>query len=385
MTDIRKIKAFVQKFASIPTDKLPLIDKNKLPAAIPTMYMSRLPASHRSFLEEALIEKNIRKLNEQKEMEKRYGRKIYNILQSTKEYKIPAQSVETRTELKAIRKIFKSEKLTMEKAHEIINFCKKNEDNIREIQYEYERARVNYIDLKGAFKADSDLAEKEHEVLGKLETIKRFFRTILYRFFECRLMAHYLNMEKTKHVVDKCKENTDSIQKQIEDLNAQLKNTQKKFNKLVNPYKSRKQKDSYQMEITKLNAVVESMEVPILETDLTQWLDVVVDYNLYKANPVSDNIVESRAQKTLLTLLLVYCRNQEASAEKVAKNPFLRTDPADVIKFLLKTEQFVLGYFKNKRLQHSSNIKVRASFQLNRLEEIEKDVLEELRRNKNLV
>ena len=79
-TDIKKIKAFVQKFSSIPAEKLILVDKNKLPAAIPTMYMSRLPASHRSYLEEALIEKNIQKLKEQKEMEKRYGRKIYNIL-----------------------------------------------------------------------------------------------------------------------------------------------------------------------------------------------------------------------------------------------------------------------------------------------------------------
>ena len=139
--------------------------------------------------------------------------------------------------------------------------------------------------------------------------------------------------------------------------------------------------DKLRQQTNALLSQKQALEVPISETALISWLDVVVDASLTEDKRQGSIALLGRVRMTLFHLLQQFCIQQEAAAMDVAQHPFSQTSPETVIKFLLQSEGFILQYFQNKRLETASWMGDLAESKVDMLGKIEKQLLKELKKN----
>ena len=136
--------------------------------------------------------------------------------------------------------------------------------------------------------------------------------------------------------------------------------------------------------ITHLSSKIKTNQIPIDSNELTLWLDSVVDASIHETAKQRVAMKIHMARKDLLLLLYSYCEQQENTAMQVARNPFLQVEPEKIIGFAMKSEQFILNYFQNKKSAVTSQISMAASMKIEALIAIERDILKELKDNRGL-
>ncbi len=136
--------------------------------------------------------------------------------------------------------------------------------------------------------------------------------------------------------------------------------------------------------ITHLNSKMLTSQIPIDSNELTLWLDSIVDASLHKTAKQRVAMKIHLARKDLLLILHAYCEQQEGTAMQIAKNPFLQVEPEKIIGFAMKSEQFILNYFQEKKAEVTSQISMAASMKMEALLTIEKEILKELKDNRSL-
>jgi hypothetical protein len=130
-----------------------------------------------------------------------------------------------------------------------------------------------------------------------------------------------------------------------------------------------------QNQLAELQRQKESTDVLISEKDLIEWLDLIVDASL---SPTGQEKLDGRTKDmrmALFQLLVRYCKSQEDAARQVAKNPFSQSDPEQTIRFMLKSEEFVLDYFANKRRNLTEWLGEAAQKKMDSLQDIEDSML----------
>lgn len=171
----------------------------------------------------------------------------------------------------------------------------------------------------------------------------------LGEYFVVRLMVMGVELQRTANRVE-------GMDSEVEDIDKDMRMIQRNIQNIVNVQKVPEAKISSHPEIQNLqNQLVElqrrreSNDVLISEKDLIEWLDLIVDASL---SPAGQEKLEGRTKDmrmALFQLLVRYCKSQEDAARQVANNPFSQADPEQTIRFMLKSEEFVLDYFANKR------------------------------------
>ncbi len=136
--------------------------------------------------------------------------------------------------------------------------------------------------------------------------------------------------------------------------------------------------------INHLSSKMKTNQIPIDSNELTLWLDSIVDASLHETAKQRVAMKIHMARKDLLLLLHSYCEQQESTAMQIARNPFLQIEPEKVIGFAMKSEQFILNYFQEKRAEVTSQISMAASMKMEALLIIERDILKELKDNRGL-
>lgn len=136
-----------------------------------------------------------------------------------------------------------------------------------------------------------------------------------------------------------------------------------------------------QASITELLVELSRYEVMVSETDLLGWLDTVVEASMSGyVRKQAGNVVRT-ARLALFGLLQKYCMLQEDSALQVARNPFSQIDPKKSIQYMIKSEQFILDYFSNKKSAITAWLGEAAQNRIDSLGLLEKQLMTEMRKN----
>ncbi len=207
---------------------------------------------------------------------------------------------------------------------------------------------------------------------------------LLGQFFTVRLQLARQEMSRKRTQIEAMHQKRETIRLQLQELNRELQNNAGLFSRTMRRRQHKEQKEHTQANIARLVTDMKTAEVAISETDLTNWLDAVVDASLHRQarEYVRDLLTKSRT--LLYSLLSHYCISQEDAARQIATNPFLQVDPQTAIRYVLKSEEFILKYFARKREQASAWLSSAAQIRMEDLDSLERDLIHELRRSSRL-
>ncbi|APZ44393.1 hypothetical protein [Acidihalobacter ferrooxydans] len=205
---------------------------------------------------------------------------------------------------------------------------------------------------------------------------------LLGQFFTARLQLVRQEMSRKRMQVEAMVEKRETLRLQLQMLNKELgEMSGGLFSRALRSRQNKAQKEQIQAQIVRLVTDLKTTEVAISETDLTRWLDAVVDASLHRQARefLRELLVKSRT--LLYSLLNHYCIAQEDAARQIASNPFIQVEPKDAIRYMLKSEEFILKYFARKREQASAWLSNVAQVRMDDLDSLERDLIHELRRS----
>lgn len=194
-------------------------------------------------------------------------------------------------------------------------------------------------------------------------------------YFVVRLMVMGVELQRTATRVQSMDSEVQQIDKDIRMLERNVQN-------IINVQKVPDHKVASHPEIQDLRTQVaelqrqrEGNDVLISEKDLIDWLDLIVDASLNPRGQIKLEGQTKDMRMALFQLLVRYCRSQEDAARQVANNPFSQADPEQTIRFMLKSEKFVLDYFANKRRSLTEWLGEAAQKKMDSLKSIEQNML----------
>lgn len=377
--------ATIQELQSIPIDSLPRV--------IPDEIIASVNGEKRKILENIIFDLNMREVNERLQIEASYSSTISNALFYYTDYYGKENFSVMSKKLAELARVYKEWKEDRQENKRLSMLPRINELN-------------NFVDLlrsetKSIISAQVTL--KEHVQFAKEEDKAQFYaeienlRYMIHRNQEKMSQYYYLRLlvigADMRYLSVKIKDSADAVKRIQEKIN-HFRNDLLKISSNASLFNFSKPKtnplaDKLQHDINELIQEKSSLEVPISETNLIGWLDVVVDASISESDDEKQNIkgtvtLVNKIRMTLFHLLQAYCIQQENAAVEVAQNPFSQASPEDFIKYVIKSEEFLLNYFKQKRIETASWMGDLAESKVEALNDIEKNLLKELKRNSKL-
>lgn len=204
---------------------------------------------------------------------------------------------------------------------------------------------------------------------------------LLGQFFTVRLQLVRQEMSRKRIQVEEMQQKRELLRAQLEDLNRDLQNSSGFLSRALRRRQHKEHKEETQAHIARLATDMKTTEVAISENDLTGWLDAVVDASLHRQAREYVRELLTKSRSLLYSLLTHYCMMQEDAARQIATNPFLQVDPQNAIRYVLKSEEFILKYFARKREQATAWLSSAAQIRMDDLDALERDLIQELRRS----
>ena len=383
---IQDFKKLLHKLTPAEIQQIPI---DCLPRVIPDEIISSVPDDKRMVLENMIFELNMREVNERLNIESRYSTEISSALFYYSDYFGKESFNVLQKKLAELAALYQEWKEDKDEQKRLTMLPK-----VKELNTLIEAIRVetkSIIEAKGILEnnlqtaVDDDQGHFIAEISNLSYMINRNEEKMA-QYYYLRLLIIGADM---RYLSLKIKDSADEIAI-IED---KITQNHKRLSKLSGnsfiPGISKKGNqdflDKLRQETNELLELKKTLEVPISEVALVDWLDVVVDASLTdNKRPGSDTLV-GKIRMILFHLLQQYCLQQEAAAMDVAKNPFSQADPEQVIKFLLQSEEFILEYFKKKRIETAAWMGDLADSKVGMLNDIEKILLKELKKNNKLV
>lgn len=239
--------------------------------------------------------------------------------------------------------------------------------------------------LRERMPRDEQLQPPVRKAIARLEQAINGINQLLGQFFTLRLQLARLEMSRKRSLVESLQEKRETIRLELQQLSKELQSTGGLLQRTLQRRKTQEQQSELQTRIIQLAAELKSADVPISETDLTNWLDTIVDASLHPQAREFVRELLSQARTSLYYLLNQYCMMQEHSARQIASNPFLQVDPQGAIRYVLKSEEFILMYFARKREQATAWLSNAALIRMEDLDELEKDLVQALRKSARLL
>ena len=345
------IEIFRKMIGSLSPAELRALPPEKLPMHIPEDVIEDAPYEMQKILEDLVFSAEAHQMNERMEIESRFGIDA-----------VGAVELSRQGGSSTLNRMFKGriEKLqllhTRWEASESQEDLRSLIDNIHQLDDLLPLVREDGSSITRSCSVLQELiprseefqatfAEARQALVGYLHTIDE----CLGEYFVVRLMVMGVELQRTASHVQGMDSESDQIDKDVRMIQRSIQNiinTQKIPEAKVG---SHPEIQSLQNQLTELQRQKESTDVLISEKDLIEWLDLIVDASL---SPTGQEKLDGRTKDmrmALFQLLVRYCKSQEDAARQVANNPFSQSDPEQTIRFMLKSEEFVLDYFANKR------------------------------------
>lgn len=376
------MRVFRKMVNSLSPDELARLPAEKLPDNIPSDFIEEVPLYSRGAVESLILAANAHHLQQRIRIQDEHGDDVLNALDRAK-----------RTGDTANVKIFRQKLTDLEQMH--ADWQKRNDaDSLKILTNKVKSLNGLLMDVRteAAETAESirllreeettdDLLEAFDHAAERLRHHAEDIEHLLARYFLIRVSVTQHEMQAKARQIGLLDQEARNLADQIEELRKDLERSQALWRRAVNRGKSNQEADRLQQQISDLVAEQRAREVTISENDLTLWLDAIVDASLHPFTRSKVSRTISEARMALYTLLNRYCLQQEQSAMQIARNPFLQVDPAQAIRFMLMSEEFILNYFARKRNQNTAWISDVAQVKMEDLDNLERDILSELKRS----
>jgi len=373
MISIDVLGKMVRTLSSEQLKKLPI---EKLPEDVPEVIYTIGTPEKNAVLEDLLIRRDSERMNRQIADMEQYGKDVADAFHIAESNRLPPLVIEFAREVQALLGL-----IDKTKAGDTDEKIVAKSAQLKELM-----SRLNASPLLTAeqtlirVRDDKSTAICEKRIaraLRRLEDKLAPASLAISKYQELRINLAHKEMSLLRKRVKKESAQQEILQEEIEALNRDLQQQRTFFSRALGKYHSSGQYTDTQEQIKQLIARKKMSEVPIDDKDLVDWLDAIVEASL--CNSKQQGVHASRV--LLLSLLELYCRQQEESALQIAQNPFSQIDPKQAIKFILASEQFILDYFAKKHEEGTTLFRSTAANRRDRLDQIMEGLIKELKRN----
>lgn len=365
-------------------DELKKIDPKTLPRYIPMEIIQNAPEACKNIIEDLIFEASMENVDAQNELSDTFGQGVHAILTETQKEGDSAALKQFKKDVKKLADLFNENK------------SKPTKRNLAAFDQLNKQLRSRYADLQMEFVHLSTLAElaegkqynadiqHKHLLDDSILVLNRKMQSIQHVtdiYMYVTMVAVAKEMEYTQVCIKAQDELSKRVMGKVEQERFQLEDL---VSNVITRYTKKTEIESLKYNITQRLEKCKMYEVILDEEDLVRWLDTIVEASLSKfvANKAKKSL--TNAKHSLYALLQRYCELQEESAEQVAANPFIQVDPKEAIHYLIKSEEFILMYFREKRAELSMWVGSAADLRLKGLKGLERGLLRELRKNYRL-
>jgi hypothetical protein len=371
------IEIFRKMIGSLSPAELRALPPEKLPMHIPEDVIEDAPYEMQKILEDLVFSAEAHQMNERMEIESRFGIAA-----------VDAVELSRQGGSSTLNRMFKGriEKLqllhTRWEASESQEDLRSLIDNIYQLDDLLPLVREDGASITRSCAVLQELIPRSEEFQVTFAEAKQTLVSYLHVIDEClgeyfvvRLMVMGVELQRTATHVEGMDTESEQIDKDVRMIQRSIKNIINVQKIPENKISTHPEVQNLQNQLAELQRQKESTDVLISEKDLIEWLDLIVDASL---SPTGQEKLDGRTKDmrmALFQLLVRYCKSQEDAARQVAKNPFSQSDPEQTIRFMLKSEEFVLDYFANKRRNLTEWLGEAAQKKMDSLQDIEDSML----------
>ncbi|MCG5501504.1 hypothetical protein [Ectothiorhodospira lacustris] len=373
---------FRKLVATLTPEELARLPPDKLPENIPLDLVEDAPLYSRRTLESLILAANAYHLGRRLDLQDRYGDEVMAALDKSKVTGNTANVKIFHYKLEDLERLH-----SQWRADEEPIILERLGNGIRTLNALLLDVRAENSDTSMAAQllrtrtVDAEHTETIQQAITELRTHSERIEGLLGRYFRLRLDIVRHEMHGKLQQISRLDQQAEVLREQIEHLRTELEQTQTLWRRTLKKNQTNHQADHLQSRISALVAEQRAREVSISENQLTLWLDALVDAALHPKTRQAMSGHQSDARVALYALLNRYCQQQEASAMQIARNPFLQVDPAQAIRFMLLSEQFILDYFSKKRNETTAWISDVAQVRSEDLDGLERMILGELKKS----
>jgi hypothetical protein len=377
------IDVFRKMIETMSADELAQLPPEKLPEKIPVDLVDEAPIYSRGALESLILASNSYHLQRRMELQERYGEEVMDAMDRSKTMLNTATLRVFKNKLDDMQKVRKRwhETRDKDKRDLLIKSIKNMQGQVLDVRAE--NARLTQAirllnETRPILATDTQILE---ENISQLKKGSEYIERRLAEFFLLRLEALNTEMQQRYKEILSFEEDAAILDHEIESLREKLERSQNVWKRTFKRDQANHEMEELQTLISTLVAERQNKEGAISENNLTIWLDTIVDASVHPFTRDKVQKVMGVARRALFYLLSKYCAQQEQSAMQIARNPFLQIDAKQAIKYMLMSEEFILDYFTKKKSKNAAWISDAAQVKMEDLDQLEKDILGELKRS----
>ena len=374
--NLDEFTAMVRELSAAELAKLPL---DILPETIPTQLIRNAPAPTRAVLEKMAFAASQAELRTVQRMDQALGATVLQAMDKARGYEadIAISRLRHRMEdLKPTLERWRAEKISH---HSMAQSMLTLRDEVRELQAERARQARAEVVLIQALENPGGFAERIRQALDGIRGVSNKVDQSLGEYLVLQLEVSSADMAEKRTQISEADKVRAALFEELAHLEAQVKSPNSWMARLM-PWATNKKEEFLRQQISDLYQRVMNEEWVMAESQLIRWLDVIVDASLYGSTETGLNHLRT-ARLNLFFLLNAFCEQQEAAAKKIARNPFVQTDPKQAIEYMLISERFILDYFAKKRAEVIEWLGNAADTRLKTLEGLEANLVTEMKRN----
>ena len=371
------LEIFRKMIGSLTPTELRALPPEKLPVHIPDEVIEEAPYELQKILEDIVFSIEAHQMNERMEIESHFGIAA-----------VDAVELSRQGGSNTLNRMFKGRIEKLQLLHTRWEASESHEDlhslieNIRQLDDLLPLVRDDGASITRSCAVLQELmprAEAFQTVFAEArQTLVNYLHIIdecLGEYFVVRLMVMGVELQRTANHVEGMDSESEQVDKDMRMIQCSIQNIINVQKVPENKVGSHPEIQNLQDQLAELQRQKESTDVLISEKDLIEWLDLIVDASL---SPTGQEKLDGRTKDmrmALFQLLVRYCKSQEDAARQVANNPFSQSDPEQTIRFMLKSEEFVLDYFANKRRNLTEWLGEAAQKKMDSLGDIEASML----------
>ncbi len=376
------LKQFLKLLQTLPASRISELHIEQLPNNIPADISEKVPIASRSAVDDLIMEANSFHLKRRMRDQETYGDQVVGALDKAR-----------TTSGSANLRVFKNKILVLVDMLQAAQKGSKKVSNatfvkhigainnlLIDVRSETIQLHENLAILEKTKSVNEDDEERLSNSIQLLQKQTTSVGKILSEYYILRLKVLARAIHQKRKLIETREETTRDKQEKLDILREQLHEAQTLWKRTMKRKQTKDEIKEIQQEIYDLVNQIKAGEVVIAEDDLILWLDAIVEATLNEESKqrVSNSLRQARI--SLYYLLNKFCAAQEASALQIAQNPFIQVDPEKAIKFVLLSEQFILNYFTKKKNTATAWLSGAAESKIAELDQLQKDILVELRR-----
>ncbi len=372
------IDVFKKMISTLSPAELQALPPEKLPTHIPEAVIEEAPYEKQSVLEDLVFAAEAHQMGERSKIEAHFGAAA-------------AEAVELSRQggSSTLNRMFKGRIEKLQRLHarweasesqddlrSLIDSIRQLDELLPLVREDSARIAHSSATLQALMpEAEVEFQATFAEACQALSTYLRSIDECLGEYFVLRLLVMGLELQRTATRVAGMDREAEQIDQDIRNIERSIENIATQQKVPASQRAAHPDIQKLQEQRAELQRQRDSNDVLISEKELVEWLDLIVDASL--SAPAQKKLEgQTRDMRMALFQLLVrYCRSQEDAARQVANNPFSQADPEQTIRFMLKSEAFVLDYFANKRRNLTEWLGEAAQKKMDSLQDIEENML----------